>query len=383
MTAERPDIADLGRAELEAWLETVGVPRWRASQILTWVHRRGVDDWQAMTNLPKTLRERLAAAFTVSRMAPAFVADAQDGTRKLLFHLAGDPARNVRAAAIESVLIPVSRSPRRLARPPHPLHLEPGRAAAWDASSARRRAWGSFATCAQARSSGRCGRRRRSRRPQPITNVVLMGMGEPLANYDAVRDGGRDPHRRLGPRHLSAADDRVDRRAGARDPALHRRHAGEPRGLAARDRPTRSAIGSSRSTVATRWRRCCARAATCRSPRRKRITFEYVLLDGENDTDDDARGWCDCCTGCRPRSTSSTSIRSPGRRLRPSPRGAGTPLPGDPARGAARRHHPRESRAGHPGRVRPARRGPAGRLHVPGIGVVVNPNASANRNGGR
>src|SRR5437867_11063189 len=57
-----------------------------------------------MSNLSRGLRARLDADFTLGRLAPVFVADAADGTRKLLFHLPGEG--DARPAAIESVLIP-------------------------------------------------------------------------------------------------------------------------------------------------------------------------------------------------------------------------------------------------------------------------------------
>src|SRR5207245_1618621 len=74
------------------------------TQILAWVHRKGADGFARMSNLSRGLRARLDADFTLGRLAPVFVADAADGTRKLLFHLPGEG--DARPAAIESVLIP-------------------------------------------------------------------------------------------------------------------------------------------------------------------------------------------------------------------------------------------------------------------------------------
>src|SRR5262249_48027682 len=100
------DLQDLDRAELEAWCAQAGEPRWRAAQVLAWVHRRGVLRFEGMSTLPRRLREGLAASFVLRRMEPVLTADAVDGTRKLLFHLAAEPGTGARAAAIESVLIP-------------------------------------------------------------------------------------------------------------------------------------------------------------------------------------------------------------------------------------------------------------------------------------
>src|SRR5579871_582909 len=95
----RRDVQDLGRAELAAWCAAAGEARYRAEQILAWVHRRGARRFEDMTSLPRGLRARLAADFALDRLAPTAVVAAADGTRKLLFHLP-------RAASVESVLIP-------------------------------------------------------------------------------------------------------------------------------------------------------------------------------------------------------------------------------------------------------------------------------------
>ncbi|TMA47003.1 MAG: PspC domain-containing protein, partial [Deltaproteobacteria bacterium] len=92
------------RAELESWCARVGEPRYRATQVLTWLHRKRAATFDEMSSLSRGLRARLAAEFSLHRIEPAFVAESADGTRKLLFHLPGE--RGFPAAAIESVLIP-------------------------------------------------------------------------------------------------------------------------------------------------------------------------------------------------------------------------------------------------------------------------------------
>src|SRR5437762_13576974 len=100
----RREIQDLSRGELEAWCDAAGEPRYRATQILAWVHRKGADGFARMSNLSRGLRARPHADFTLGRLAPRFVAAAADGTRKLLFH---PPGRgDARPAAIRSVRLP-------------------------------------------------------------------------------------------------------------------------------------------------------------------------------------------------------------------------------------------------------------------------------------
>src|SRR6185436_3899197 len=98
------DIQDLSLAEMEAWAVASGEAPYRARQILGWVHRKGAPDFAAMSDLSRGLRARLAETFGLGRLEPTFVAEAADGTRRMLFHLPADGRKP--AAAIESVLIP-------------------------------------------------------------------------------------------------------------------------------------------------------------------------------------------------------------------------------------------------------------------------------------
>jgi adenine C2-methylase RlmN of 23S rRNA A2503 and tRNA A37 len=99
------DVQNLTRAEMEAWCAEIGEPAYRAGQVLAWVHRKGAERFDDMSNLSRGLRTRLAEAFTLERLAPTTVAAARDGTQKLLFHLPAE-GTGARTAAIESVLIP-------------------------------------------------------------------------------------------------------------------------------------------------------------------------------------------------------------------------------------------------------------------------------------
>src|SRR3712207_2806821 len=93
------DIAGLELAELEARLLELGAPRYHAKQIFSWIHRRGVTDFAAMSDLPKALRARLADVWAVGTPRLVRKDVSSDGTTKYLFELA-DGAR------IESVFIP-------------------------------------------------------------------------------------------------------------------------------------------------------------------------------------------------------------------------------------------------------------------------------------
>src|SRR5712671_3943623 len=80
-----PDIQDVDLSAMERWCADAGEPRYRAAQVLGWVHRRGADDFATMSILGKDLRTRLVETFAIDRFVPTHVAQAADGTRKLLF----------------------------------------------------------------------------------------------------------------------------------------------------------------------------------------------------------------------------------------------------------------------------------------------------------
>jgi 23S rRNA (adenine2503-C2)-methyltransferase len=95
----QPDLAGLELQELEQILASKGIAPFHARQLYRWIFKRGVTDFEQMTDLSKSLRSRLGAEFTLT--TPAVVNDEQsvDGTRKFVLELA-DGKR------IESVFIP-------------------------------------------------------------------------------------------------------------------------------------------------------------------------------------------------------------------------------------------------------------------------------------
>ncbi|MCC6876941.1 MAG: 23S rRNA (adenine(2503)-C(2))-methyltransferase RlmN [Sandaracinaceae bacterium] len=176
--------------EWEAVLGAWGEPRYRALQIFKWIHQRGVLDPAKMTDLPKGLRAKLEA----ERLAPELALDlahpSEDGTQKLLFKL-GD------GRAIESVLIPQGAG-----GDDDPIG---GEEPEDDASRPVTQCISSQVGCAMGCvfcASGMAGLKRNLSAAeivlqvlhgrghvaegQRLRNVVLMGMGEPLHNYDCV-----------------------------------------------------------------------------------------------------------------------------------------------------------------------------------------------------
>src|SRR4051812_16983225 len=89
MTAEakKDDLKDFTRDALEQRLVSGGKAKYRAEQVFRWIHQRDVTDFDAMTNLAKSVREELKATSRVSRLEPVAEDRADDGTTKYLFEL--------------------------------------------------------------------------------------------------------------------------------------------------------------------------------------------------------------------------------------------------------------------------------------------------------
>ncbi len=196
------DIKSQSLEELESVFKTWGEPAYRVKQLLKWLYDDRVSRWDEMSNLPKTLREKLAEGFTLGTLELARKQGARDTTQKFLFRLQG-------GALIESVLIPANPALYGEVSDRHTLCVSTQVGCAYGCKF-----------CA----SGLDGWRRnllpyeiveqvlaveRWRAQQPgleapkpevqavkpvsgaavpvsrfIDNLVIMGMGEPLANYD-------------------------------------------------------------------------------------------------------------------------------------------------------------------------------------------------------
>ena len=162
------------RGALAAFLAARGEPAYRAHQIEAWIRKRAARSFDEMTNLPLALRASLAEAFSLTPLEPDYVAHSKDGTIKHLWRLE-DGER------VESVLIPTRQ---RLT-----LCLS---SQAGCALACRFCATGYFGFRRQLRAAEIVAQYRDSLRiareafDRPISNVVYMGMGEPLANLDGV-----------------------------------------------------------------------------------------------------------------------------------------------------------------------------------------------------
>jgi len=171
----KQDIKSLSRAELLDWLDAHKEKSFRADQILKWLYLRSADDFESMTDLSKAFRGLLADHFIIERLGVERTLTSSDGTRKFLFRL-GD------GNTIESVLIPernhytlcVSSQVGCAQGCRFCLTGESGLVRNLTAAEIVNQVWEV--------------RKHIPDRDQ-LTNLVFMGMGEPLANYKALVQG--------------------------------------------------------------------------------------------------------------------------------------------------------------------------------------------------
>ena len=271
----KTDIMDLSPEQLRQWLTDRKIASYRSGQISRWIYQRQVDSFAAMTDIGKPLRERLESRFTIGRLRQIRVEQSRDGSRKYLFGL-GDGNR------IESVLIPERGHATLCISSQVGCALGCRFCMTGKGGLVRNLTRGEIV--AQVRDI-----RRGLDDPGRLTNIVLMGMGEPLANFDQV---------------VSALDTLLDSSEGFGFAA--RRITLSTAGLASkleelgRRVPVNLAVSLNASENRTRdWLMPINRTYpieqlldACRRYRlrpHRRITFEYILIKDVNDSEADAR----------------------------------------------------------------------------------------------
>jgi 23S rRNA (adenine2503-C2)-methyltransferase len=281
----RPDLAELDLPELESALQGCGAERFHARQVYRWVYGRGVTDFDRMTDLSRSLRERLAAAFRLA--TPRVVSDERstDGTRKFLLELA-DGRR------IEAVFIPDTPAMTFC------ISTQVGCAMACDFCLTGKMGLVRNLTAGEIAGQVRVLAAATGLLETPF-NIVLMGMGEPLHNYDATMKALRMLHCEHG---LAISPRRVTLSTVGIVPGLERL-AREPLmpNLAVSLHATTEEQRTQLVPPNRKYSLAEILAACRRFPlkKRNRITFEYVLLDGINDTPEDARRLVRLLSGIR------------------------------------------------------------------------------------
>ena len=285
----RPGLSGVTDGELEKWLAVEGQPQYRASQIRDGVWRQNAQTAAELLTLPAPLRARIGQAFRVDTIAEDEVKVSDGGLTEKTLHLLSD------GALIESVLMHYPA--RGFAGPGRPLHRErhtlcissqAGCAVGCPFCATGELGFGRDLETAEIVDQVRHAARRMAASGSHLTNVVFMGMGEPLLNLDRVLEAVAilaEPRMfGLGARHVVVSTSGVVpgiRRLTALGPqftlavSLH----------AARD-PLRDVL----VPLNRRWP-VAEVVAAARDHARvtgRRVSYEYVMISGVNDTAIDA-----------------------------------------------------------------------------------------------
>ncbi len=298
------DLRNMALSELNGWASSLGFEPFRARQIFHWLWRSDVTSFDQMTNLQMDLRQRLSELFYISSLRPEKIERSQDGTRKFLFALSD-------GNHIESVLIPE--------RGHHTLCLS------------------SQVGCAMGCRfclTGKGGFKRNLKTSEivnqvlavqgallpgeKLTNLVFMGMGEPLANYENII---KSLQILLAGEGCGFSSRKVTVSTCGLIPQMEKLGRDITVNLAislhAPDNETRSFLMPVNRTYPLE-----ALIDACRRfpmPPRRMITFEYLLISGINDFPKQARALAKLLRDVRAKINLIPFNTYPGSEFKPSP----------------------------------------------------------------
>jgi 23S rRNA (adenine2503-C2)-methyltransferase len=284
------NLLDFDLAGLAAYCEGLGEKRFRATQLFRWLHQRGVSDGAQMSDLAKSFRDKLGAACEVRVPAVLSEQASADGTIKWLFDVGGGDA-------VETVFIPEDD------RGTLCVSSQAGCAVGCRFCSTGHQGFSRNLTTAEIVGQlwfAEHQLRRRLQLPEgsrAITNVVMMGMGEPLQNYSALLPALRvmlDDHAYgLSRRRVTVSTSGVV-------PMIDRLRDDCPVALAVSLHAPSDALRDDLVPLNRKYPLAEVLAACDRyleSAPRDFITFEYCMLDGVNDTAEHAAQLVDLVQG--------------------------------------------------------------------------------------
>lgn len=280
------NLRSLTLVELQSEFAALDWPKYAADQVFTWLWQKGVDDIAAMTNLSKERRALLAERYSVRLPELLRTVDDEDGTTKFTFKLEDG---NV----IESVFIP--DNDRATVCVSTQVGCKLGCAFCYTGTLGFTRdlAWHEITAQAlavrQYLGNPKSGAPPSSLLPPPLTNVVFMGMGEPFLNYDATIEAAKTINAEnglgIGARRITISTSGIPDgiKAFTQLPQQFRLALS----LNASDDETRSKLMPVNKLHPLKEVMAAIRAYS--DARGKRVTFEYVLVDGVNNRDKDVK----------------------------------------------------------------------------------------------
>ncbi len=170
--SQKPDIKNLDKKQLLDWCRNNDLPPYRAGQIMRWIYTRGAESFDEMTDISKKIRGLISSEFILALLHPEALETSSDGSKKYLFRL--DDGN-----AVESVLIPEKGH--------YTLCISTQVGCAMGCRFCMTARSGLIRNLTQGEILGQIlGVRKDIPDQKRLSNLVLMGMGEPLANYDQV-----------------------------------------------------------------------------------------------------------------------------------------------------------------------------------------------------
>jgi 23S rRNA (adenine2503-C2)-methyltransferase len=280
----RTDLKGMSAAEIEDWAVNLGLGAYRGRQIRHWALTRFVKSFDEMDNLPKTLRTLLKEKGHISPLRELKTVESEDGTRKYLHQLHD-------GHIIETVLIP-ERDHLTLC-----ISSQVGCAMNCSFCATGKQGFKRNLTPSEIIEQVILAKRSLEY-PDRLKNIVLMGMGEPLANYDAVIKALRNL---IEPDGMNFSHRKVTLSTCGLVPEIYR---------LGRDITVNLAVSLNGADDETRSRLMPINRKypldplirACKSfplPNRRMITFEYILIKDINDRDRDAHNMCGLLSGLR------------------------------------------------------------------------------------
>jgi 23S rRNA (adenine2503-C2)-methyltransferase len=269
----KTDLKSLSADETKEWVKGLGLEPYRAGQIRQWLFKRMVTSFDDMTNVSVSIRELLKEKAFISTIEKVKTLVSEDTTEKYLFKLHD-------GHFIESVLIP-EKDHSTLC-----ISSQAGCAMGCTFCHTARQGLKRNLTAGEIVEQV-IEAQRVIADPDKLTNIVLMGMGEPLANYDAVITAMNNM---IDDNALNFSRRKVTLSTSGLVPLIKRLGKDSPVNLAislnAGDDETRNRIMPVNKTYNLK-----SLIAACKEfplPNRRMITFEYILIKGVNDRDEDA-----------------------------------------------------------------------------------------------
>ncbi len=281
----RREIVGLSREELTEALVAIGEKPFRTKQVWHWVYHQGVTDFAAMSTIARPLQEKLAARFVIGRPEPAVVQTSEDQTRKFLFRFRdGQEAETVyipdrhedRGAVCISSQVGCTLSCRFCHTGTQKLARNLGAAEIVGQFMAARDSYGEWPSP-------------HGDTPRLLSTIVLMGMGEPLYNYENVAKAMRIVMDGEG---IALSRRRITLSTSGVVPMMDRVGAELGVNLAVSLHAVRDDLRDVIVPLNRKYRIAELIAACRRYPaasNARRITFEYVMLRDVNDSEAEAR----------------------------------------------------------------------------------------------